>query len=112
MTTNTKKYNPAKDLILSNIINSVVSIADPDKIILFGSRAQNRQKTNSDYDILVLKKNIKKRRKLAQKIYLNLDGSASVDVLVCTLSRFNKLKDKWFLVYSNIDKYGKVIYEK
>ena len=49
-----------EEKILQKIINSVVEIAHPDKIILFGSRATGKAKKDSDYDILVLKKNIKK----------------------------------------------------
>src|SRR6266542_1370925 len=100
------------DIKLKSITNSIIKVANPDKIILFGSRAKGKQKNNSDYDICVLRKKIKYSRRLAQKIYLSLDVNASVDIVVTTPSRFNQLKDKWFLFYSDIDRYGKVIYEK
>lgn len=100
------------DIILQNIVNQIVAIAHPDKIILFGSRAMGTEKEDSDYDVLVLKKFLKKRRKLAQQIYLNLKIKASVDVIVNTPAHFRKLKNKWFLVYSEIAQHGKVIYEK
>jgi len=100
------------DQILESIIASVVRIADPDKIILFGSRAKGKAKKDSDYDICVLKKNIKKRRKLAQKIYLKLNLMASVDVVVNTPSRYKEIKNNPFLIYHDIKKYGKIVYEK
>lgn len=56
---------------LKNAINTIVKVANPDRIILFGSYVIGRQKTGSDYDLLVLKKNLKNQRKLVQNIYLN-----------------------------------------
>ncbi len=44
--------------VLSAIVKIIVSTADPDKIILFGSRASGDQSPDSDYDILVLKKRV------------------------------------------------------
>ena len=87
--------------------------ADPDKIILFGSRAKENDRECSDYDICILKKDVTHKRKLAQKIYHKLFGvGASVDVIVETPEKFNELKDKWFLVYGEIAKSGSVMYEK
>jgi len=51
-------------------------------------------------------------RKLAQRIYLKLDVDVSVDIIVETPKRFNQLKDNPFLIYNEIAKYGRVIYEK
>jgi predicted nucleotidyltransferase len=98
---------------IKEIVKRIVEEIDPDKIILFGSRAKGKNKKGSDYDICVLKKNVKNRRKLAQRIYRKLFGvGVSVDVIVETSEKFNELKDKWFLVYSEIAKDGRLIYEK
>jgi len=98
---------------LDEIIERIVIEADPDKIILFGSRAKRKDKRGSDYDICILKKRIMNRRELAKRIYHKLFGiGASVDVIVETPNRFNKLKNKWFLIYNEIAKFGEVIYEK
>jgi predicted nucleotidyltransferase len=56
---------------LNEIIKRIVEEVEPDKIILFGSRAKGEEKEESDYDICVLKEGIEHRRKLAQRIYLN-----------------------------------------
>jgi len=98
---------------LNEIIKRIVEEINPDKIILFGSRAKGVGGKESDYDILVLKRGVAHKRKLAQKIYHKLFGvGASVDVIVETPDRFNKLKDKWFLIYSEIARFGRVVYEK
>jgi len=104
-------YN-STDTILSQIVQSIVTTANPDKIILFGSRATGKENKDSDYDICVLKKNIKNRSKFVGKIYLNLNVMASVDVLAITPSRYEEVKNKWWFVYNDVNKYGKIIYEK
>ncbi|HID98531.1 MAG TPA: nucleotidyltransferase domain-containing protein [Thermodesulfobacteriaceae bacterium] len=98
---------------LKEIVKRIVEEIDPDRIMLFGSMAKGKNKNWSDYDICVLKKGIENKRKLARQIYRKLFGvGVSVDVIVETPEKFNKLKDKWFLVYSEIAKHGRVIYEK
>ena len=101
-----------KQNILAEIVQKVVEEAVPEKIILFGSRAKEEQTKESDYDICVLKKGVLHKRKLAQRIYLALDINAPVDVIVETPERFNKLKTNPFLIYHDIAKYGRVVYEK
>ena len=97
---------------LKEITQQIVEEVAPDKIILFGSRAKKKQTKESDYDIFVLKNDITHKRKLAQKIYLKLDVDVPVDIIVETPERFNQLRDNPFLIYSEIAKYGRVIYEK
>lgn len=99
---------------LKEITQQIVEEVAPDKIILFGSRAQAKKKQSkeSDYDIFVLKNDITHKRKLAQRIYLKLDVDVPVDIIVETPKRFNQLKDNPFLIYNEIAKYGRVIYEK
>ena len=98
---------------LEEIIKRIKEEANPDKIILFGSRAKGENKKWSDYDVCILKKGIRDRRKFAKGIYHKLFGvGASVDIIVETPDRFDKLKDKWFLIYSEIAKSGRVVYGK
>lgn len=107
-----KNKKISQDTVLQNIVYQIVNIVNPDKIILFGSRATGKSKKDSDYDICVLKKNIKKRRKFVQKLYLKLDIMASVDFIVNTPARYLEIKDNPFLIYHDIAKYGKIVYEK
>jgi len=104
-----------KDPILWRIVEIIVKEIDPDKIILFGSRARGDYKEDSDYDILVLKKGIRpeNRRKLEGKIYLSLKAiGIPVEVFVQDSDRYEELKDKWFLFYYDVEREGKVIYDR
>jgi predicted nucleotidyltransferase len=97
---------------LKELIQKVVDVAVPDKIILFGSRAKGEQTEESDYDICVIKRGIFHKKSVAQRIYLKLDVDVSFDVIVETPERFNELKDNPFLIYNEIAKHGRVVYEK
>ena len=44
------------DKPLEKAIDIIVKVADPDRIILFGSQARVNNSKDSDYDLLVLKK--------------------------------------------------------
>lgn len=98
---------------LEKAIEIIVQVADPDKIILFGSRARGDNKKDSDYDICVIKRDVEHRRKLAQQIYVSLcDVSTPIDVIVQTQDKFDELKNNPYFVYKQIAKDGVVVYEK
>ncbi|MBU2462376.1 nucleotidyltransferase domain-containing protein [bacterium] len=98
---------------LEKAIEIIIRVADPDRIILFGSRSRGDYKKESDYDLCIIKKGVEHRRRLAQQIYRYLYGiGASVDVIVETPERFEELKDNLFMVYKKIAMDGKVIYDK
>jgi len=91
----------------------ILRVADPNKIILFGSHARDEASLESDYDLLVLKEGVKEPRKLAQNIYLNFKNiGAPVDVIVADLEKYERLKTDPYLIYSEAAKNGRVIYEK
>jgi predicted nucleotidyltransferase len=103
-----KKTDP-----LEKAIEIIIRSVDPEKIILFGSRARGDHKKESDYDICVIKKGVFHRRKVAQQIYRFLYGmGAPVDIIVETPEKFEELKDNPFMIYKEISKSGKVVYEK
>lgn len=102
----------ANDIILKKIVDRIVNLVNPDKIILFGSRATGKATKDSDYDVCVLKKNANKR-KLTDILYgVGLNVGVPVDMIVTTPNQLEKNKDKWYFVYHDIFNEGKVIYEK
>ena len=98
---------------LEKAIKTIVKVAQPDKIILFGSHARRDNKPGSDYDLLVLKKGVKKQRLLTQKIYLGFkDVGAPIDIIVADLDKYEDLKTDPYLIYFEADKNGRMLYEK
>jgi uncharacterized protein len=101
------------DSPLEKAIEIIVQVADPDKIILFGSRARGDNKKDSDYDICVIKRDVEHRRKLAQKLYRSLYGvRIPIDIIVETPENFDEFKDDPFLIYKQISIDGVLIYDK
>ena len=60
--------------ILEDIIRRIVEVADPEKIILFGSAARGEMGRNSDVDLLIIKGG-KDELELMALIYGNLRGA-------------------------------------
>ncbi|MCR4425092.1 MAG: nucleotidyltransferase domain-containing protein [Firmicutes bacterium] len=97
--------------VLQSIVDRIVRAANPDKIILFGSRAQGGQAADRDYDILVLKAGEYHRRELAHKTYRELVGiPAPVDVVVASPERAGQYRDVPGFIYGEALK-GRVLYE-
>ena len=108
-----------KDPILRRIVEVIVKEIDPDKIILFGSRARGDYREGSDYDVLVLKEGIKPedRRRVEGKLLVEflkarIYRDAVVDVIVQSPDKIEELKDVPYLVYYDAHREGVVIYEK
>ena len=101
---------PVEQKILDKIIQRIVEVADPEKIILFGSAARGEMGPNSDVDLLVVKSGVHRRR-LTQAIYMNLFGvGQAVDVVVVTPEDIERYKDSFALVIEPALREGKVIY--
>ena len=70
---------------IEELVRRIVEVAQPDRIILFGSAARGEMGPDSDLDVLVVKSGIEHRRRLAQDIYMNLSGvGVGVDLIVLT----------------------------
>jgi uncharacterized protein len=79
---------------LEAVLERIVAVAKPDRVILFGSAARGTAGPQSDLDFLVIKRGIASRRRLAQSIYRALIGiRASVDVVVVTPEDVASLQD-------------------
>jgi predicted nucleotidyltransferase len=104
-----------KDNELSKVVHVIVDKVLPQKIFLFGSRAMNHANEKSDYDIFVLVKSCKHPRKTEKDIYYLLAREGigiPVDLLVDTEERFERLKGNRYLIYHEVEKYGKTLYDK
>jgi predicted nucleotidyltransferase/HEPN domain-containing protein len=104
-----------EDTELKSLVDIIATKYSPEKIILFGSRARGDHKEDSDYDILILMKNIDNKKDFVTLLYSELKRcnlNAEVDFLVTSSDRYEKLKSDVGLVYIHIDREGKVLYER
>jgi predicted nucleotidyltransferase len=95
---------------LDEIVRRVVEVAEPERIILFGSAARGESRPDSDIDLLVVKEGAH-RRKLSQAIYRRLLGiGRSVDVVVVTPDDIERYRDAVGLVIRPALEEGRTIY--
>lgn len=94
------------------IVRRILSIAQPDKIILFGSAATGEMNRNSDIDLLIIEPEIIDRRAEYVRIIKVLrDIRYPFDVLFITTQWFEESKEVVGGIAYPANKYGKVIYE-
>ena len=86
-----KKNVPKK--ILHDIIQRIVEVAHPERIIMFGSAARGEMGPHSDIDLLVIKKGVRNPRDIAAKIYMRLYGvGKAVDIIVVSPKQVEKYR--------------------
>lgn len=101
--------------IVNKIINAILKVIIPDKIILFGSQARGDATIDSDYDILIIKSGIDNGSKIEGEIYVKLvyeDFIAPVDIMVATPEIVEKYKNAIGCVIGPALKEGIIIYGK
>ena len=100
-----------KQEILEDIVNRVVEIARPEKIILFGSAARGEMGPNSDVDLLIIRKG-GHSRKLVGQIYRKLHGvGAAVDAVMVSPADVERYKDSHALIIKPALAEGRVVYD-
>jgi len=94
-----------KDKRLDNILNILVNGHQPTRIILFGSRANNRNKNFSDYDIAIdlERTTLRQKRKVLEQID-EIIGLHKIDLVY-----LNEVEEAFRKI---ILKTGKIIYER
>jgi uncharacterized protein len=98
--------------VLNEVVRRIVAVAQPEKIILFGSAARGEMGPHSDIDLLIVKPNVHRRR-LAQAIYLQMIGvGLGVDAIVATPEDLERYRDAPGSVIAPALREGRVIYER
>lgn len=98
--------------LVNEIVRRILSVAAPDKIILFGSAVTGQMSRDSDIDLLVMEPDPGDRREKSVRIYDALRGLGyPFDVLVISTEWFEESKGVIGDITYPANKYGKVIYE-
>ncbi|MDE2794361.1 MAG: nucleotidyltransferase domain-containing protein [Gemmatimonadota bacterium] len=99
------------ETVLDEVIRRVVEVAQPEKIILFGSAARGRMRPGSDLDLLVVRGGVD-ALDLMGEIYLNMRGvGTAVDAIVATPEDLERYRDSYGMVIREALRYGRVVYE-
>ncbi len=103
---------PASDDLVREIVSRIVRTAQPDKVILFGSRARGGARSDSDFDVLVIKDSDEPGYRRDASLYLALAGmNAPVDVMVYTPEEVKEWSSVPRAFVTTAIREGKILYE-
>ena len=98
--------------LIRNIVQRVVSVTQPERIILFGSASTGQMTKDSDIDLLVLERDSQDNRGKRLRIRQALtDLGHPFDVIVMPTERFEESKNVIGGIAYPANKYGRVVYE-
>lgn len=99
--------------LVSEIVERILEVAKPQRIILFGSAATGQMTRDSDVDLLVLESAPGDPREESVRIRQAVRGLGyPFDIIVMKVERFEESKDVVGGIAYPAHKYGKVIYEE
>jgi len=99
------------DGLISDIVRRILSVARPDRVILFGSAARGEMTPDSDIDLLILEADPGDTRRKSVLLGDTLRGlGIAVDVIVMATARFEATKDLIGGIAYPANRHGRVIY--
>jgi predicted nucleotidyltransferase len=95
------------------VVQRLIEVASPKKIILFGSYVRGDATRDSDLDVLVVTSHeVESPRRESVRLRNSLsDINMPMDIVVVPFSRFQTLRQKLGLIYREADRHGEVVYE-
>lgn len=103
------------DEIMDQIVQSIVKVSDPEQIILFGSRAGQYYKPDSDIDLLVVSRmpfdeNHNRHKEIVRILHALKNIAIPIDVLLYSHDEIEYWRDSINHVIPNALREGKVLY--
>lgn len=105
------------EVLLRQMVETIVNEVAPETIILFGSRARGDARVDSDVDLLVVETEPfspqRSRRKEAARLYMALRGLAvSKDILLYSREEFEHFKNSPHHVVGRAYREGRVLHAR
>lgn len=95
---------------IKNTTQQLISKFQPEKIILFGSAAQDKFGPDSDLDFLVIKKDSRSPLEVEQHLHSLINYSLATDFVFLNPQEFNQRLEKGDFIIKQIVDEGKVLY--
>lgn len=109
---NTQATIRIDDVLIEEIVRRVLSVANPDKIILFGSAAKGEMTRDSDIDLLVVESEIEDRDAEYVRIRRALGNMGfPFDIVFITTEWFEASKNVIGGIAYSANKHGRVVYD-
>jgi len=103
------------EALYTEIVRRIVDAADPERIVLFGSRARGEHRPDSDLDILVIAESDEPRSVRSRKLYIATSCIArdvDADILVYTPDEVREWSTAPRAFVTTALREGRVLYEK
>ncbi|MBL7190161.1 nucleotidyltransferase domain-containing protein [bacterium] len=98
---------------IQKLVEQIVDLVDPLKIILFGSHAREDAGADSDIDLLVVMPDGTHRRNIVSHLYSEIKAFATpFDLVVATESDLIEHRDDVGFIYYYALKWGKIVYAR
>lgn len=98
--------------LLREIAQRILSVSEPDQILLFGSHARGDAGPDSDVDLLIIEE-VEHPRQRSVEIRRALRGLlVPVDVIVATPRQIERYRESPMLLYQAALRDGQVLYER
>lgn len=102
--------HPDQD-ILNQLVNRILKVSRPSRIILFGSSARGEMERDSDLDLLVILPDSMDKNKAWEAIYLSLFGiGVAKDLIVASETDVLRGAQDPFKIYHNAIREGRELY--
>ena len=99
--------------LLEEIVQRIVRVVDPEKFILFGSRARGESRVHSDLDVLVIMESTEPRCQRSIPLFGALsDIMIPMDILVYTPEEVREWSNVRQAFPTTAVREGKVLYER
>jgi predicted nucleotidyltransferase len=97
--------------VLEEAVRRVVAASEPERIVVFGSSARGEMGPDSDVDLLVIKRDVHRKRAVAAEILRALRGlPEAFDVIVATPEEIERYGESPALVFRQALREGKTLY--
>lgn len=106
----TKRTSP-----IQSIVQTIVQAAQPERVLLFGSRSKGTSRQQSDYDFMVVVRNVRNEREISRRVYralLEQKLGVAVDIVVVDSEKLERHRENPYYVYRQALHEGKVFYER
>jgi len=106
-------YPPVTESLLADVVGCVLSVGNPQKIVLFGSRARGDSRPDSDLDLLIIEDSGLPRYRRSARYRRALCGLfPAKDVVVWTPDEVEEWREVPNAFITTVLAEGKVLYEK
>jgi len=105
------------DSLIREMVDTIIREANPDTVILFGSRARGDARPDSDVDLLIVESEPfspqRSRRQETARLYLALRKLAMPkDLLLYSRDEFERLKESEYHIVGRAQREGRVLHAR